>query len=63
MTNLTIEGKKHGLVDTTDKTKYKAKWQKFCGKCGHIYPKTYKSNVCPECGAMNAQSERKIITV
>ena len=45
---------------TTKDAKPKEVWQTYCGKCGHIYPKGQRSNICSECGA-DAKSERKII--
>jgi len=42
--------------------KHKEVWQMFCSKCGHIYPKEQRSNICSECGA-DAKSERKIVKV
>ena len=50
-------------LDMTGGIEYKTVWQKFCDKCGHVYPKTGEnSNVCPECGAVDARAERKIFT-
>jgi len=48
-------------LDITDGAKYKTVWQKFCGKCGFIFPKEQNSNVCPECGSIDAKAERKIV--
>jgi len=50
-------------LDITGGVLCKYVWQIFCSKCGFIYPKGQKSNICPECGSIDAGTERKIVKV